>query len=175
MKEQLVSDEVVLPYLLGDDCEAAKGWACWWAYGNNAGNAYGAFLNHGRGFLWGPVAADSEGYEMDHDAWTAAVSAGEPFELLMVYSRPEDYPLSTLPADLTKKVCESVGDYDPKREINLLFKAAGGRRGWGFFCGRFGRGGFMDATPVGFYEARELSPAEFRSTIKQKRQRELPQ
>jgi hypothetical protein len=52
--EKFVSDQEVLPYLLGDDSDEAQGRACWWAYGNNAGRAYRDFLDRGRGLLWGP-------------------------------------------------------------------------------------------------------------------------
>src|SRR5262252_6323194 len=41
--EQLVGDEMVLPYFLGDDSEEAAQRAFWWAYGNNAGAAYSYF------------------------------------------------------------------------------------------------------------------------------------
>ena len=173
-QEQLVGDEMVLPYFLGDDSEEAEQRACWWAYGNNAGTAYSDFLDLGRGFLWGPLPTDLDGNPLDHSALTTAVAAGQGFKLLMVYSRLEelfkDFFLSTLPADLREMILASVKEYEPKCEINLLFRRADGQ--WGSFIGRFGQGGFMRATPAEFYEASQkgMSLAEFCNAKRHKTQ-----
>jgi hypothetical protein len=172
-EKQLVGDKIVLPFLFGDDSKAAENGACWWAYGNNAGAAYAAFLAHGRGLLWGPLAVDLDGNQLDHSALTAAAAAGKGFELLMAYLRPDDYLLSTLPADLREKILASVKEYEPKREINLLCRRADGSVG--FFIGRFGLGGFMCATPAEFHEARQkgMSPAEFYDANRDKFESEM--
>jgi hypothetical protein len=79
-----------------------------------------------------------------------------------LYAYPREFPLSTLPADLREMILASVKGYDPKREINLLFRRADGR--WGFFIGRFCQGGFMDLTPAEFHEASQkgMSPCGVR-------------
>jgi hypothetical protein len=171
--EKFVSDQEVLPYLLGDDSEEAQNRACWRAYGNNAGRAYRDFLDLGRGFLWGPLPMDLDGNPLDYEAFMTAVRAGESFQLPMLFSRDGD--IRALPAELGEMIIASIKTYEPKGEVNLLFKRPDGRLG--FFVGRFGRGGFLFATPQEFYEAsqRGLSPEEFRIAITQKRQCEPQQ
>ena len=170
--EQLVGDEMVLPYFLGDDSEEAAQRAFWWAYGNNAGAAYSYFLDFGRGFLWGPIPTDLDDNLLDHSALTTAVAAGQGVKLLMGYTTLEelfkDFFPFTLPADLREMILASVKKYDPKCEINLLFRRADGQ--WGSFIGRFGQGGFMRATPAEFYEASQkgMSLAEFYNAQRQK-------
>ena len=86
---------------------------------------------------------DLDGNQLDHQALSAAIRAGNPFMLLMVYRKPKDFALSTLAPGLAEMILKSVEDYEPKREINIFFRRADGT--CGFFHGRFGRGGFMDA------------------------------
>ena len=171
-RNRFVEDELVLPYLVGDDSERAHSSAMWWAYGNNAGFAYWAYQKIGRGLLWGPVPLDSSGNRLTFSAALNAIESGEPFELPMAYSKLADFLDSTVPHDLSEVIRRAVEEYQPKTEVNLLLRRAEGS--WGVFSGRFGAGGFMCATPAEFYEAGQkgMSPAEFYNAMKQKRQGE---
>ena len=170
-KEQLVRDDLVLPFYLGDDSELAMHKVLHWAYGNNAGHAYAGFLKMGRGFLWGPLAVDSDENVLDGDALVKQIVDGEHFDLGMAYSTPERFPLGALPTDLRELLLKSVNEYDPKQEVNLLLRRADGSHGP--FIGCYGRGGFLFATPAEIYEAgrKGMSPLDFYHATKASRKR----
>jgi hypothetical protein len=160
-KEKRATDELVLQFLLGDDSEEAQQRACLWAYMNHAGTAYSAYLAVGRGVLCGPAPTDLDGNPLDPHALRKAITSRQGFMLPMVYSSAEDLSKSTLPSDLREMIRVNVKDYQPKNEINLLFMRADGSLG--FFIGRLGQGGFMNATPEELHEAEQkgMSPVEF--------------
>jgi hypothetical protein len=164
--EQLVRDDFVLSFLLGDDSELAMHKVLHWAYGNNAGHAYAGFLKMGRGFLWGPLAVDSDENVIDGDALLKQIADGKHFDLGMAYATPGRFPLCDLPAELRESLLQSVNEYQPKREVNLLIRRADGSHG--LFIGRYGRAGLLFATPAEVYEAGQngMSPREFYNATK---------
>jgi hypothetical protein len=136
-RQQLVPNDLIVPFLLGDDSDLAKCEALHWAYGNSAGWAYAGFLEMGWGFLWGPLATDSDENMLDGDALVKQITDGKRFDLGMAYGTPERFPLVALPPDLCESLVNSVNEYDPKREVNLFLRRADGSHG--LFVGRFGR------------------------------------
>jgi hypothetical protein len=113
-ENRIVEDELVLPYLFGDDSETAHFKANWWAYGNNAGFAYWGYLTVGRGLLWGPVPLDSCGNQLTPNPALNAIEFREPFQLPMAYSKLKDFLDSTVPHDLSEVLHRAVVQYQPE-------------------------------------------------------------
>jgi hypothetical protein len=151
-----------LPYVLGeDDSELAQQKALLWVYSNWAGIAYQHYLRVGRGILFGPIPMDTAENPLSREQLITTAATGMIFHLAMAYARREVLPPPDAPLELQSMILDSVKEYDPTKEVNVLFRRSCGSVA--FFIGRFGRLGLMGPSPAEYYQGmlRGLSPAEY--------------
>jgi hypothetical protein len=120
--EQVFGPEMVIPFLTGDDSQDAWQRAAQWMYANHAAQAYQGFLEHGRGFLFGPFATGADGRVFDGANLRAVLEAGGPVALSVTYiSIKERAFRKAIPEKaIREQIVSGVTQYDPEIEVAMF-------------------------------------------------------